>query len=399
MRRLDLAGIQPGFNEFNRIFAEIDKLFKRIRGVSIDKETLEFQIRVLEKFIITSEVLRDWKEHVSSLLLEINKVLDAYALFSVFQVEEERYDIEIFWRSRPTEKTRESFERIVYNDMLDKQPKLAELPDLQFRHTVANSDDAILEVDDAGIYLQTKSLVLNLPQLGGMVGIGVKLDKCRDGISTLVIDSVLTTLLNVVGSIKAIDKYTRDMEYFSTRDPLTRLYNQRAFWDLLGNEVGRANRYPYTFSLLVIDLDNFKNINDHFGYKVGDRYLAAFAVQVAGSLRKGDIFARYGGDEFAIILPDADEKHAFLAANRIREAIEDLCVLTEEGLKAKATASIGIAVYPIHARNEKDLFFFADNMTCKSKVAGKDRVTLPAEYDLIEVFQKPEKRLALSCGN
>ena len=395
LTRLELTGIQPSFAEFDRVFAEIDTLVKRIRGVSIDKDTLEFQIQILEKFIITSEVLRDWKEHVSSLLLEINRVIDAYALFCIFQVEEERYDIEIFWRSRPSESARERFEQIVLRDIREKNPKLAALPDLQFTHTVADHDGPILEVGDTGINLQTKSLVLQLPQIGGMVGIGVQCEQMRDTIRTLVIDSVLTTLLNVVGSIKAIDKYTRDLEYFATRDPLTNLYNQRAFWDLIGYEIGRAERYHYTFSLLVMDLDNFKNINDHHGHTVGDRYLAAFAVQVAESLRKGDIFARYGGDEFAVILPDADEEHAFLAANRIREVIEELCIITSDGSKAKCTASIGLAVYPIHARNEKDLFFFADNMTYRAKGAGKNRVILPAEYDLIEVFRETGEKARL----
>ena len=84
-------------------------------------------------------------------------------------------------------------------------------------------------------------------------------------------------MLNVVGSVKAIHKYTRDMEYYATRDPLTDLYNRRVFWELFEYEVARAQRHGYQFALLVVDLDNFKLINDAYGHATGDRYLQAVA--------------------------------------------------------------------------------------------------------------------------
>ncbi|MBJ6799913.1 putative bifunctional diguanylate cyclase/phosphodiesterase [Geomonas propionica] len=386
LTRVEFSDVAPGFTELDRIFGEVSKLVDKIRAVSVDKEILELEIQMLEKFIITSEVIRDWKEHVACLLLEINQVVDAYMLFCIFQVDEELYDIEIFWRSQPSEATRKQVEQEVLRKIRKENARLAESSALQVIHNVA-SDQTPLALEQGDMELQTKSLILDSPQIGGVVGIGVQSEYAWNTTRGLVIDSILTTLLNVIGSIKAIHKYTKDLEYYATRDPLTDLFNQRVFWELISYEIGRADRHGYSFALLVIDLDNFKHINDTWGHAIGDRYLAAFAEAVQHALRKGDIFARYGGDEFVILLPESDEEQAALVAARIRNITEDLYVTTPDAAKARATASIGLAMFPLHAVTEKDLFLFADNMTYKAKGEGKNRVSIPTAEDVVEVFR------------
>ncbi len=391
---LEFSDIRPGFTELDRIFSEIGKLVDKVRAVSVDKEIMELEIQILEKFIITSEVIKDWKEHVSTLLLEINKVVDAYMLFCIFQVGEELYDIELFWRSRPTDATKKLVEEEVLLKIRRENSRLAHNSTLQFIHNVA-AENPPLKLEGRVIELQSKSLILESPQIGGVVGIGVQSESAWNTTRSLVIDSILTTLLNVVGSIKAIHKYTKDLEYYATRDPLTNLFNQRAFWELITYEISRAERHDYSFALLVIDLDNFKNINDTWGHAIGDRYLVAFAAKVQETLRKGDIFARYGGDEFVILLPEADATQAVMVADRIRDVTEEFFVATPDGAKAKATTSIGLAVYPHHARNEKDLFLFADNMTYKAKGEGKNRVIFPTENDVVDVFREMGEKARL----
>lgn len=385
---LESEGEVLKFAELEAIYGEIGTLVGRIREVAVGREMLEFEIRVLERFIITSEAIRDWRERVSYLLTEVNKVMPAYSLFCIFQIEDENYDIELFWIRKPSEETRRSMEKLIRQQVAQEQ--LKHYPDARVEviHNIIEEGQEQLSLQYDEIVMETKSLYLEIPQIGGVVGIGVQSHIIADPVRSLVINSILTTMLNVVGSIKAIYKYTKDLEYYATRDPLTNLFNQRVFWELLGYEIGRAGRHNQQFGVLVIDLDNFKNINDSHGHLVGDKYLRMVADTIHGSLRLGDVLARYGGDEFAVILPDADSEQVFMVADRIRMALHDMVLVTTDGSKVRGTASIGYAVCPEHASNAKDLFLFADNMTYKAKSLGKNCIVVPTNDDVVEVFQK-----------
>ncbi|MFK5986515.1 MAG: EAL domain-containing protein [Pseudomonadota bacterium] len=399
----DLANIhvQPmqfGLTEFNNIFDKIKELSDKLKSVAVDKDLLEFEIRLLEKFVITSEVVKDWREYISYLLSDINEIIEAHTLFSIFKIDDELFDLEVFWLHPPTKETKIEMEASIKKS-LSKNPLFDISAAINIQHNIAHPDSKAISLNEQEITLQTKSLYVETPKIGGIVGIGVHSDIVKDSTRLLVMESILSTLLNVVGSVKAIYKYTRDLEYYATRDPLTELYNQRLFWELLSYEVIRAERHNYKFSLLVIDLDNFKNINDSYGHAFGDKFLQDISAKIREALRGGDILARYGGDEFVVILPEADIEQASQISQRILQYTGNLCLQSPENNPVKSTLSIGIAVYPDHAKEIKDLFLFADNMMYKAKGEGKNCVRLPSENDLVEVFKDiGEKSMIISAA-
>jgi diguanylate cyclase (GGDEF)-like protein len=157
-------------------------------------------------------------------------------------------------------------------------------------------------------------------------------------------------------------------------DGLTGLFNHAFFVQALRREVQRARRNGSKLSLVMLDLDNFKQLNDTRGHVEGDRALVKAAGLVAESLRDIDICARYGGEEFAVVLPETSVQGAFVVAERIRERIEKQ-FRKKRGLSV--TISGGVATFPDDALDHEQLVLEADALLYRSKAEGKNRITMP----------------------
>lgn len=386
LRTLESCPEHPGFAEFDLIRREIGQLTERIRSIAVDKDMLEFEIRLLEKFVLTSEVIKDWREYVKRLMVDIDSILPAYAMFSIFKIGEEAYDLEVFWRHRPTEKTKRSFEACM-REALSSTQYFETGYAIQVAHNVADLSRWTPDITAGEIEVQVKSLLVDVPKIGGIVGIGMQPQADQEPSRLLVVQSILATLLNVVGSVKAIDKYTKELEYYATRDPLTNLYNQRVFWELIDSEVNRSARHGHKFSLLVIDVDNFKSVNDSYGHGVGDSFLQMIVDGIRQAIRDDDLLSRYGGDEFVAILPGTDLVAAKIVAQRIIDTVAGVVMEAPDGAKVNASVSVGMAGYPDHAVASRDLFLFADNMMYRAKAEGKNRVLMPSDDDVVDVFR------------
>jgi diguanylate cyclase (GGDEF)-like protein len=154
------------------------------------------------------------------------------------------------------------------------------------------------------------------------------------------------------------------------RDPLTGFYNHRFLHERLGEEVVRTQRGRRAMSVLMLDLDDFKLVNDTFGHLFGDRVLTWTAELIRSTLRASDIPARYGGDEFAIILPETDADEATRAAERILEAFRDHAYVGEQRGPVPIGASIGIATFPADGRTATELIAAADKALYRVKRDG-----------------------------
>lgn len=161
-------------------------------------------------------------------------------------------------------------------------------------------------------------------------------------------------------------------------DELTGLFNYRHLQQRLDEEIERARRYGNKLALLMLDADDFKSFNDSQGHLAGDRAIAELAQVMQGVVREVDIVARYGGEEFAIVLPETDAAGAFVAAEKIREAIAEHCFGNADGERCcHLTVSIGLATFPTHAWDKESLLREADDALYQAKNGGKDRVRVP----------------------
>lgn len=174
------------------------------------------------------------------------------------------------------------------------------------------------------------------------------------------------------------ETYAATIEEMAMRDPLTGIANRRQFFDAGAGEFSRSQRNRHALSVMMLDLDHFKNINDHWGHPSGDIVLRHIAGIVAGSLRRQDTVGRLGGEEFAVILPETDAPEARIIAERIRSAVEATTSMrAENGDTMTITVSVGLATMAIAGTAPESfdaLLSRADQRLYRAKAQGRNRV-------------------------
>ena len=159
----------------------------------------------------------------------------------------------------------------------------------------------------------------------------------------------------------------------SIRDPLTGLYNRRFMHDFLERELLRARRTNRSFAVMFIDLDHFKRFNDSFGHDAGDFVLQSFTKLLTSHFRGSDIICRYGGEEFALVLPDSSLNDAELRADDLRSKVRQLAISHRETALGPITCSVGIAEFPEDGSTAEELLRVADKCLYEAKTQGRDR--------------------------
>lgn len=181
---------------------------------------------------------------------------------------------------------------------------------------------------------------------------------------------VIVKMLNLC--LEKINLYEK-LEKISIHDNLTGIYNRRYFNGRFYEEFGRSEKFKLKLSVLMIDIDNFKKINDTYGHLVGDRVLREVSKMITHNLREIDFVARYGGEEFVVILLETDKSGALFVGERIRKEIEAKKIRAfDETLSV--TVSVGVATYPNNARSSGIFLEVADKALYSAKNKGKNRV-------------------------
>ena len=208
-----------------------------------------------------------------------------------------------------------------------------------------------------------------------------------DKASFKILDSIASLMALLVEN-KFYKEKARSIAGFVNLDGLTGLYNHRYFQENLSNELLKSQRFNYPVSLLMIDVDHFKNYNDKYGHPQGDSVLKEITRIAKETIRAYDVPTRYGGDEFAVILPYADHDQALRVAERVRKSV-GARMFPGRGVheRLRLTVSIGVATYPINAKAKTDLIDRADQALYLAKSEGRNKVclSLASSSDLIRV--------------
>ena len=240
------------------------------------------------------------------------------------------------------------------------------------------------------------ALVLAVLATAAYIGAGFLVDQSPTTASLIQMGVNLTGvyLLAYVGaSVGREQRRARDAAIrLSTIDSLTGLYNRTYFFSALEREIARGDRSGRAFCLVMLDLDDLKAVNDRFGHIAGDQVLRAVSDIVRGGVRKIDVAARYGGDEFVALLPETDPTGGWVLAEKVRLTVAEQGV---PGVEPGPTVSVGVVSYPADGRSADALLVSADRAMYASKRGGKNRVArATAEPLMLAIEPNPEPKAA-----
>ncbi|MDT8407421.1 MAG: bifunctional diguanylate cyclase/phosphodiesterase [Methylococcales bacterium] len=355
----------------------VDELHQTTNMLScalVEKDLLEKQSQVLENIILSHEKVSQWKAFVQEILHGFHAIFPFNFFFIAF-AEEQGLSMYFYYMGVCDEALKKEVRDRLGREMLDK---------LHLPH------DALLDIEefliDTGAQLHDvsdiKLITVPVPDkaygLDGLLGVAYASINALTAQEQAIVRYVLSVMVMVVGSSKVLSRTLSELEYYSVHDPLTGIHNRRYFNDMLEYEINRSLRHQHEFAVLLLDLDDFKDINDSYGHPLGDEVLKKIAETITGELRKGDIATRMGGDEFAVILPETSPEGAKVAAESIRTTLEALAFHAPEQACFHITTSVGLICYPKDMQTVEELMSGVDVALYRAKGRGKNEV---CEFD------------------
>jgi diguanylate cyclase (GGDEF)-like protein len=251
------------------------------------------------------------------------------------------------------------------------------VPDVQADPLFASRVDQTTKWETRSVIcvpLRSKLRVLGVIQL-----VNVNLEQFKDA-ELFFLQSLCDYAAIAIENARWVEK----IQELTITDDCTGLYNARHLYKTLDTEVYRSSRFGYEFSILFIDLDHFKSVNDTHGHLIGSKLLAEIGYLIKAQLRLIDFAFRYGGDEFVVLLPQTGKDQALVVAKRLRDGLRASSFCREEGLNLNVRASIGLATYPHDARTAHDVIRQADGMMYVVKNSSRDNIGIAQRGTLKE---------------
>jgi diguanylate cyclase (GGDEF)-like protein len=361
-----------------RVMLDFNSTVESLAGTLIEKDLLERQSSVLENIIISHEKVSQWRLFVQEILADFHSIFP-FNFFYIAFAEEHGLSLYLYFLGDYSDEVKALVRGKLMREMLAKldlpQDTLTDVEEFEIPghasvNTLSDIDLITVRVPDM------ESL-----NLAGVLGVAFGSLQKLSVQETSVIRSILAVMVMVVGSSKALSKSLSELEYYSTHDPLTGLHNRRHFNEMLEYEIDRSERHKHEFSILMLDLDDFKDINDSYGHPCGDATLRSVSEILRNNTRKGDLTTRIGGDEFAIILTETTQYGAHEVAEKLRVALRGHKFEAPGGKTFHITTSIGLIAYPNDAQNITDLMAGVDIGLYRAKTIGKDSVCSVEEVE------------------
>lgn len=356
-----LRALLAAFNESSKVLAQ----------TLVEKDLLDRHRMVLERVVLSYERVINWLPFIEEVLKEFHAIFP-FDLFFVAFAEKHGLTAHLFYPGRPTAAQRSDLEPQLVRELLARlnQPFDAAV-DLAVHYL---DWTPWFGIATAQCYqLLTEKVPDHRSGLAGILGVGFGTAQPLSAQEQTVIRSLLAILVIVVGSSRALSDTLRQLEYFSMHDPLTHLYNRRHFLHMLEYEIGRSERHQHAFSLIMIDLDDFKEINDTYGHPAGDLALTELANVLQAQVRQGDLACRIGGDEFILLLPETPLEGAKALARKLCDRLRAHRYFYQ-GTSFHVTCSLGIVSYPQDGKSVHELLAHADLAAYEAKRRGKDEI-------------------------
>jgi diguanylate cyclase (GGDEF)-like protein len=364
-----VSGAAVKLNAFLRaLIYEFNRTLDRFSGILSAKTLLERQAQVLKRILLSHQNISQWKDFLAYIIADFHRIFPL-KLFVMALSEGQSFSLHVYYLGSYSQAVRETSHRCLTKQMLAAMC----LP----LDTSLNIEEFLL---DQGEVLESfdhvKTILVSVPEHtlnpAGVLCVAYVSEHRLSRREQAVIRSILSVMSAIVDSSRAISRTIADLEYCASRDPLTGLYNRRYFNSMLEYEIDRSGRHRHEFSILLLDIDNFKEVNDSYGHSAGDAALCSVAEVIEQHIRKADLAARLGGDEFAVILMETGGEGALSVAEKLGGALREEMFAPSETEHFQLTVSIGIVTYPHDASNEADLLKRVDIAMYRAKQLGKN---------------------------
>jgi len=379
---LNFSFIKNKYKNDKEIYQLITLYKDKLEEITFDRKLINFQIELLNKIVISEKNITNLELYLKNIFSELNILFNLNLLYSVLYFDN-KYEILVIWKYIPSNNLKNTLE----NSILLKFP-INENIKIIFNHQIIENlpfiNEEFLLNNTQEIPLTTyvkKEKIIN-----DFIGVGFNIEK-NDKLKYQMLKNILSVLINLIKMVKVVNNYVNDINHLATRDSLTNLFNRRFFYEIMDTKLKENLINKKFFSLIFIDVDNFKLINDNYGHKNGDLFLIELSLIIKKNIRNEDIATRFGGDEFVIFINKNISK-TVKVAERIKKDINNLISSNKNKFPKEVSLSIGIVEIPTHGKDIEELINLSDEMMYYGKTNGKNNIIICNNELLLHFYNK-----------